>query len=63
MYLLPARHAERPRAGLFFPSPTSRNRHGIDKTDWIRIDRATYDTCLDRRDYRRGLPADRVLEP
>ena len=34
-----------------------------DKTDWIRIGRATYDTCLARRDYRRGLPADRVLEP
>jgi uncharacterized LabA/DUF88 family protein len=42
-----------------FPStPTSRNRRGINKTDWIRIDRATYDTCLDRRDYRRGLAAD-----
>ncbi len=36
-----------------FPfSPTTRNRRGIDKTDWIRIDRATYDGCLDRRDYR-----------
>lgn len=36
-----------------FPfSPTTRNRRGIDKTDWIRIDRATYDACLDRRDYR-----------
>lgn len=33
-------------------SPTVRNRRGIDKTDWIRIDRATYDVCLDRRDYR-----------
>jgi uncharacterized LabA/DUF88 family protein len=33
-------------------SPTTRNRRGIDKTDWIRIDRATYDICLDRRDYR-----------
>lgn len=38
-----------------FPlSPTSRNRRGINKTDWIRIDRTTYDTCLDRRDYRQG---------
>ncbi len=37
-----------------FPfSPTTRNTRGIDKTDWIRIDRATYDACLDRRDYRR----------
>jgi len=34
-------------------SPTTRNRRGIEKTDWIRIDRATYDACLDRRDYRR----------
>lgn len=33
-------------------SPTTRNRRGIEKTDWIRIDRATYDQCLDRRDYR-----------
>lgn len=32
--------------------PTTRNRRGINKTDWIRIDRATYDTCLDPRDYR-----------
>jgi hypothetical protein len=37
-----------------FPfSPTSRNRRGIDKTDWIRIDRATYDACLDPNDYRK----------
>ncbi|HPD07550.1 MAG TPA: NYN domain-containing protein [Candidatus Bipolaricaulis sp.] len=36
-----------------FPfSPTTRNRRGIEKTDWIHIDRATYDACLDRRDYR-----------
>lgn len=35
-------------------SPTSRNRRGINKTDWIPIDRALYDTCLDRREYRRG---------
>jgi hypothetical protein len=41
-------------ACAFPSSPTSRNRRGIDKTDWIRIDRALYDACLDRRDYRRG---------
>jgi len=36
-----------------FPlSPTTRNRRGIDKTDWIQIERATYDSCIDRRDYR-----------
>lgn len=41
------------KAACVFPfSPTTRNRRGIDKTDWIRIDRATYDSCLDRRDYR-----------
>lgn len=36
-----------------FPtSPTSRNRRGINKTDWLTVTRETYDTCLDRRDYR-----------
>jgi hypothetical protein len=36
-----------------FPfSPTLRNRRGIDKTDWIKIDRTMYDTCIDTRDYR-----------
>jgi len=40
-------------ACAFPSSPTSRNRRGIDRTDWIPIDRATYDACLDRRDYRR----------
>jgi hypothetical protein len=36
-----------------FPvSPTAQNRRGINKTDWITIDRATYDACIDARDYR-----------
>ncbi|GIW54144.1 MAG: hypothetical protein KatS3mg082_0548 [Nitrospiraceae bacterium] len=36
-----------------FPnSPTITNRRGIEKTDWVKIDRATYEACLDRRDYR-----------
>jgi len=36
-----------------FPhSPTSRNRRGINKTDWVRINRSLYDSCIDRRDYR-----------
>jgi uncharacterized LabA/DUF88 family protein len=39
-------------ASAFPFSPTTRNRRGIQKTDWIRIDRTTYDACLDRRDYR-----------
>ena len=33
-------------------SPTSRNTRGINGTDWIRIDRVTYEACLDSRDYR-----------
>jgi hypothetical protein len=36
-----------------FPvSPTSVNCRGINRTEWIRIDRATYDACLDPNDYR-----------
>jgi uncharacterized LabA/DUF88 family protein len=36
-----------------FPfSPTSKNLRGINKTDWIKIDRKTYDSCIDYRDYR-----------
>jgi len=39
-------------ASAFPFSPTTVNRRGIEKTDWIRVDRATYDACLDLRDYR-----------
>jgi uncharacterized LabA/DUF88 family protein len=39
-------------ACAFPSSPTSRNSRGINNTDWIKIDRATYDRCLDPRDYR-----------
>ena len=39
-------------ACAFPDSPTTRNRRGINGTDWIKISRATYDSCLDRRDYR-----------
>lgn len=36
-----------------FPANISKkNSRGIDKTDWIKIDKALYDTCLDQRDYR-----------
>ncbi|MGH9792813.1 MAG: NYN domain-containing protein, partial [Candidatus Acidiferrales bacterium] len=38
-------------ASAFPFSATTRNRRGINKTDWIRIDRTTYDACLDRRNY------------
>ena len=39
-------------ASAFPTSPTARNRRGIDHTDWISIDGATYSSCIDRRDYR-----------
>jgi uncharacterized LabA/DUF88 family protein len=39
-------------ASAFPNSPTARNQRGINNTDWIRIDRATYDRCIDQRDYR-----------
>jgi uncharacterized LabA/DUF88 family protein len=39
-------------ASAFPFSRAGRNRRGIDRTDWISIDRATYDACLDRVDYR-----------
>lgn len=40
-----------------FPvSPASRNKRGINGTDWIRIAKATYDLCIDRRDYRKLSP-------
>ena len=38
-------------------SPTSRNRRGINGTDWLKIDRATYDKCLDPNDYRPKRPS------
>ena len=40
-------------ASAFPQSPASCNRRGINKTDWVRIDRKLYDKCLDRRDCRR----------
>ena len=39
-------------ASAFPVSLLSRNTRGIDRTDWISIERATYDACVDRRDYR-----------
>lgn len=36
-----------------FPmSPTYSNTRGINKTDWVRLERVVYDSCLDTRDYR-----------
>ena len=42
-------------ASAYPQSPASQNRRGINKTDWIPIDRELYDQCVDRRDYR-GKP-------
>lgn len=39
-------------ASAFPVSPTYNNKRGIDKTDWIKIDRKTYDACIDPNDYR-----------
>lgn len=39
-------------ASAFPHSPTTRNRRGINATDWIRIDRTTYNACIDPVDYR-----------
>lgn len=39
-------------ASAFPVSPAAHNRRGINSTDWITIDRAAYDTCIDLRDYR-----------
>jgi uncharacterized LabA/DUF88 family protein len=44
-------------ASAYPNSPTSRNRRGINGTDWIKIDRATYDKCLDPNDYRPKKPS------
>ncbi len=43
-------------ASAFPYSPVVRKARGIDWTDWIRIDRSTYDACLDPRDYRPKTP-------
>jgi uncharacterized LabA/DUF88 family protein len=44
-------------ASAYPSSPTSTNRRGINKTDWIRLDRATYDLAIDPRDYRPKTPS------
>lgn len=46
------------RLACAFPvSPTVPKARGINGTDWIRIDRATYDACIDPNDYRpKGTP-------
>jgi hypothetical protein len=39
-------------ATAFPVSPAARNKRGINSTDWVQIDRAAYDACIDPRDYR-----------
>ncbi len=39
-------------ASAFPISPTSKNSRGIQKTDWIRIEKELYDGCIDQNDYR-----------
>jgi uncharacterized LabA/DUF88 family protein len=33
-------------------SPTTRNKRGINNCEWIQMDRAMYDSCIDPTDYR-----------
>jgi len=44
-------------ASAYPVSPTVPNARGINKTDWIPITRAVYDSCLDPRDYRPKPPS------
>lgn len=38
-------------------SPTTTNSRGISGMDWIQVDRAAYDACLDPNDYRPKQPS------
>lgn len=42
-------------ASAYPVSPAYKNKRGINNADWIHIDRATYDACLDTTDYRKPL--------
>ena len=39
-------------ASAYPVSPVSSNGRGVNGTDWLKIDRATYDACIDPSDYR-----------
>ena len=39
-------------ASAFPYSPTVKKARGINRTEWVKIDRAIYDACLDPKDYR-----------
>jgi len=49
-------------ASAFPCSPTANNRRGINDTDWIPIDKALYDTCIDPRHYWPGKSRRHRLE-
>ena len=40
-------------ASAFRVSSQAQNRRGLNGSDWIHLDRALYESCLDPRDYRR----------
>jgi hypothetical protein len=37
-----------------FPYDAHLSRIGIDRTDWIRISKTDYDSCIDTADYRKN---------
>ncbi len=39
-------------ACAFPSSPSATNQRGINNMDWCKFDKATYDSCIDPRDYR-----------
>lgn len=39
-------------ASAFPVSTSSRNRRGINNTDWLPFDKTLYDVCIDPKDYR-----------
>ncbi len=41
------------KAACAYPfAPGCQNQRGINNTDWVQFDRATYDACVDSYDYR-----------
>lgn len=50
--LIGAEHKRWVQVASAYPaSPTFRNGRGINRTNWIKIDRATYQACLDAYNY------------
>ncbi len=47
-------------ASAYPVSSTATNKRGINSTEWIRVERALYDSCIDPRDY---LPGRYVSQP